>query len=78
MSNVYRTVSGDAWDFIAYKAMGSESYMLDMMLANPEHADVLVFDSGVELTVPKLSEYSDSSLPFWHDGDAVPWAKEAV
>lgn len=75
---MYRTESGDTFDLIAYKVMGSESHMLDLMLANPAYADVLVFDSGTMLTIPELPEYSDSSLPFWHNGDAVPWAKEAV
>lgn len=66
MSSSYRTRSGDTWDAIAYRALGSERHMHHMLDANPEHNYVALFDEGVELVVPDLPiEPLPSSLPPW-------------
>jgi len=53
------------WDGIAYKLYGSESYMVQLMQANPQQAHTVVFGAGVVLIVPELPEAADDSLPPW-------------
>jgi len=79
MARVYKTVSGDTWDLIAYQQMGSEKYMKELMDANWDLIDILRFDAGTELTIPDIDIASDSALPFWHsDDDNSIWGEEAT
>ncbi|MDR2821040.1 MAG: tail protein X [Desulfovibrio sp.] len=66
-TKTYRTIQGDAWDAIAYRLWEEERFMADLMAANPEHADVLVFPAGVILALPTVdvSAKTASSLPPW-------------
>jgi len=65
-SKTYTTVSGDTWDVIAKRALGSEFYMDLMIEANPTQNYVARFDGGVELNVPPLPEPArPKSLPTW-------------
>ena len=60
----YTTRSGDTWDAIASRALGSELHMEKMLDANPEHNYVARFDAGVELVVPEPeTEDLPESLP---------------
>jgi phage tail protein X len=62
----YITRSGDTWDAIAFRALGSELFMTLMLDANPAHNYVAVFDAGVELAVPELpAPARPTSLPPW-------------
>lgn len=62
----YTTRSGDTWDAIAYRALGSERYMDLMLDANPEHHYVARFADGVQLNVPALPDLDrPASLPPW-------------
>lgn len=66
MSETYTTRSGDTWDAIAARALGSELLMHLMIDANPEHNYVARFDAGVVLVVPEIPEEDlPSSLPPW-------------
>lgn len=66
MATSYITRSGDTWDGIALRALGSEMYMDLMLEANPEHNYVARFDDGVELDVPALpAKPRPTSLPPW-------------
>ena len=79
MARVYKTVSGDTWDLIAYQQMGSERYMKELMDANWDLIDILRFDAGTELTIPDIEIASDSPLPFWHsDDDNNIWGEEST
>lgn len=70
MAGTYKTIQGDTWDLIAYKLFGSEKYMKNLIEANWPLLDVLIFPSGIELTVPDLPEEQDDGLPFWrNDGE---------
>ncbi|HJB94857.1 MAG TPA: tail protein X [Candidatus Mediterraneibacter intestinigallinarum] len=70
MAGTYNTIQGDTWDLIAYKLFGSEKYMKNLIEANWPLLDVLIFPSGIELTVPDLPEEQDDDLPFWrNDGE---------
>ena len=65
MPSTYTTVQGDTWDFIAYKALGSELYMDQLIDANAEHRNTAVFDGGVTLTLPSISTPIPDKLPPW-------------
>lgn len=70
MAGTYKTIQGDTWDLIAYKLFGSEKYMKNLIEANWPLLDVLIFSSGIELTVPDIPEEQDDDLPFWrNDGE---------
>ncbi|MCD8364780.1 MAG: tail protein X [Clostridiales bacterium] len=65
MASTYTTIQGDTWDLIAYRFYGAEKYMKYLYEANWPYADVMVFSSGVELTIPDLPEETDEDAPFW-------------
>ena len=53
--DVYYTSAGDMWDGIAHAVYGDEKYMAELMAANPDQADTVVFGAGVELIVPDIA-----------------------
>lgn len=62
---IYRTLSGDAWDLIAYRIWQTERYTPDLIDANPAHRWTAIFNAGVELTVPNIEIPIPESLPSW-------------
>ena len=75
---IYKTISGDTWDLIAYKQYGDETYMRTLIEANPQLSETLRFDSNVEIKVPVLPTETSDNLPFWHsDDDNTIWGEEA-
>ena len=64
----YKTIQGDTFDGIAFKLWGDEKYMKDLIQANLDYADILIFSPNVELTIPEIEEESDP-LPFWREGE---------
>lgn len=66
MPKMYTTVSGDMWDYIALKTMGSEKYMDKLLAANMKYREVSVFSAGIELTIPEIEKAAKlTSLPPW-------------
>lgn len=65
MASTYTTVQGDTWDLIAYKLYGEEKYMKYLIEANWPLLDVLIFSSGMVLTVPDFPEEANGDAPFW-------------
>ncbi|WP_303997073.1 tail protein X [Megamonas hypermegale] len=61
----YKTISGDTWDLIAYKILGSEVYMEELLNANQEYKDFIVFPANINLTVPEITVPTVSTLPPW-------------
>ena len=61
----YTTISGDQWDGIAYRKLGSTDYTGQLMCANMESRDVFVFPSGIVLTLPEVVERVNENLPPW-------------
>ena len=61
----YTTRQGDTWDSIAWLVYGYEGYAQPMMRLNPAHIDTLVFDGGVELTLPPQFANTPVGLPPW-------------
>lgn len=62
----YQTISGDSWDLISCKVLGSERYAPDLIEANLDYVDVFIFDAGIELTIPQVQSVKQSLLP-WKD-----------
>ena len=66
MESSYTTVSGDTWDIIAYKAMGSCSYTDLLMQNNRDHIGTAIFSAGVVLSLPTITESTMAkNLPPW-------------
>lgn len=66
----YETVEGDTYDSIAFEFYTEEKLAHRIIEANPEHADVIVFEgdyAAVTLKIPVIDEYEDTP-----DG-APPW-----
>ncbi len=61
----YITIQGDTWDSIAYSVAGTESFMVPLMIANPDHTEVVIFPAGVVLSVPDVPVPSSTTLPPW-------------
>lgn len=66
MSKTYTTTSGDMWDSIAYKTLGSTAYTDVLMNANKAYRIIYVFPAGIVLTIPDVDTLTmPSSLPPW-------------
>jgi phage tail protein X len=69
MATEYRTVQGDTFESIAWFQLGDSALMWDIIKANREHMETVVFDEGVVLTLPDVETAStsetSSSTPPW-------------
>lgn len=64
--NSYTTQQGDAWDAIAYRLWGEERLLMELVQANPEYLDTVIFPAGVILRVPSQPEqYIKTEMPPW-------------
>lgn len=61
----YTTVQGDTFDLLAYKAYGSEFLAHLIIQANPSYANVIIFDAGVILSLPKIKKELTAEKPPW-------------
>lgn len=68
---VYTAKAGDRWDTIAYRSYLSltntpERLASEIIRANRRMGDVIAFEGGEQVIVPKLSEASSpATLPPW-------------
>lgn len=67
MASTYTTIQGDTWDNIAYKQLGDESYVSELLEMNFDSRMYTVFPSGVVLTLPEVTVKTDEALnlPPW-------------
>lgn len=65
MPSTYITKSGDVWDMIAYKEMGSCNHVEALINANRAYLGTAIFSAGVVLTIPDISNERPSVLPPW-------------
>lgn len=64
------TVKGDTFDSLALQMYGDERRSSDVILFNPEYADVLTFDSGITIRLPIINDKTNTdTLPPWYDED---------
>ena len=68
MAKTYTTVSGDMWDLIALKTMGSEMYMDALIKRNLKYIDIYIFPGDITLDIPEVTQKPSSSLPPWKRG----------
>ena len=69
---VYRTVSGDTWDLIAFKVYGSEGYFHDLIRSNLRLIDIAIFDADIPIIIPEITDEendNDERLPPWKRGE---------
>jgi phage tail protein X len=70
LAKTYVTKQGDMWDKIAYTELGSEYFMTDLIDANPEHRETVIFPANVELVIPEVkTAQTPDTLPPWKRGD---------
>lgn len=68
MNKMYTTISGDMWDQIACKQMGSVLYTDKLMKANTDYLEVFIFPAGIMLFIPEVEEKQNMELPPWKRG----------
>ena len=61
----YITTQGDTFDILALDAYNDSFKSSLIIQANPQYANVLVFDAGVKLKIPIISTEPASTLPPW-------------
>lgn len=65
MPKSYTTIQGDTWDLIAYKTLGNEYLMSELIDANSAYRETAIFSAGITLTIPDIPESKQTSLPPW-------------
>lgn len=63
--DVYITNTGDTWDLIAYKVYGNEKYMINLLQANEEYNNIVVFSGGLKIICPDIDVETANPLPPW-------------
>ena len=64
----YVTQQGDTWDLIALKLwpkLGAELLMTDLIEANLEHVETVIFPANITLSVPDVELPVVKTLPPW-------------
>lgn len=64
----YTTISGDMWDTVAYKTLGSEAYTDKIIKANLKYRHIVIFPAGVTLDIPEIDPRISAELPPWKRG----------
>ena len=68
----YKTVEGDTFDGIALEAYDNEMMSSLIISANPDYCDVLIFDAGIVLRIPVVSDAkTPETLPPWRRGASL-------
>lgn len=52
---------GQTWDMISFEAYGSEYYVWELMLANPELHGTVVFEGGERIVIQELEDEEDET-----------------
>ena len=61
----YRPNRGETWDMVAYREMGSEYYMQDLMDVNPKYHGISIFEGTETLNIPYVGdEQSEYQAPW--------------
>lgn len=66
----YRTIQGDTWDLIAFRMypdIGGERLLHELIGANPNWTDTVIFPAGAVLNVPEIEIPKSNTLPPWVD-----------
>lgn len=65
--SLYTTVLGDTWDMVSFKIWGNEKYAKELVEANLNYVEIVIFSAGTVLNVPDIAINTEdySSLPPW-------------
>lgn len=63
--DMYHPNRGDTWDAVAYREMGDEYYIQDLMDANPKYHGIAVFDGTEVLNIPDVSDDNQETQAPW-------------
>jgi len=64
--NTYSTIQGDSFDGISKKIYQDEAFAGDIIQANPDYANTVIFSAGVILIIPpKPAPSGADNLPPW-------------
>lgn len=68
----YKTMQGDTWDEIAFKFFGDEGYMQQLIEANFDKIDYMIFPANVELKIPTITVDLQNNIdqPSWRQVDS--------
>ena len=68
MASSYRTIQGDTFDSIAHKLWRDAHLSAELIAANVQYADVVIFGPGVVLSLPDVKQTGERSgvLPPWY------------
>lgn len=69
---VYRTVSGDTWDLIAFKVLGNEKYFHRLIKNNLNLINIAIFDANIPIMIPNTEESFETEIP---EGKLPPWKR---
>lgn len=61
---MYKTKAGEMFDWIAYKELGSERYLPELLAANADKLNKYKFTVGEELEIPAIDK-PKPKLPPW-------------
>ena len=61
----YTTKAGDMFDAIAWRELGSCKHTDKLIDANRHLVATFIFDAGIELIIPDISDKSPTPLPPW-------------
>jgi len=63
---VYAAQRGDSWDLLANLFYEGNSLLAPLLTyANPEHADILLFEGGESVMIPVIRRDTSLLLPPW-------------
>lgn len=61
----YKTIQGDTWDLIAFNKLGGEQYTHELIEANFEYRDYVIFPANITLELPEIETPVSTLLPPW-------------
>lgn len=69
----YICAAGEAFDLVSLKVYGDERYATDLMQANPEHCQNMIFKGGERLILPAIEieeteDDAENNVPL-----SAPW-----
>lgn len=70
---VYKCSAGETFDSVALGVFNDENYAPELMAANPEVSDKLVFDGGEELRLPLIEIPEEEDDDTIITADKAPW-----
>lgn len=66
MAKPHITAEGDTFDALALEYYNDEKLASTIIQANPDHCDTLIFEAGVSLKIPEVTQVTlPETLPPW-------------